>query len=210
MFRKELYGSHFSSRMFQARLSPLSSPGGMRLRNMMQNYDSCSWPLETSSPISSVRRCLVSNCLEQFHVFGKFFCWIYFIVALFPTQDAPHYKYAYQILCMFGVLAIVGTYLLDYLYQKELWVNHRITSSKLGSLQYTATKKTRVTESGVVVIDWSDEDGEEVTTLPTWSQISQQDITLGNWKQNREHNCWLSEIRELVLIMQEETDWTGT
>jgi hypothetical protein len=41
-------------------------------------------------------------------------------VVLFPTYDAPHYKYAYQMMIMFGVLAIFGTYLLDYLYKKEL------------------------------------------------------------------------------------------
>ena len=42
------------------------------------------------------------------------------LVVLFPTYDAPHYKYAYQMLIMFGGLAIVGTYLLNYLHQREL------------------------------------------------------------------------------------------
>ena len=40
-------------------------------------------------------------------------------MVLFPTYDAPHYKYAYQMMIMFGVLAIIGTYLLDYLYKKR-------------------------------------------------------------------------------------------
>lgn len=38
------------------------------------------------------------------------------IVALFPTYDAPKYKYGYQILIMFGGLAIFGSFLL-YLFQ---------------------------------------------------------------------------------------------
>ncbi|RFU27155.1 hypothetical protein B7463_g9180, partial [Scytalidium lignicola] len=70
-------------------------------------------------------------------------------VVLFPTYDAPHYKYAYQMLIMFGGLSIVGTYLLDYLYKREL-----------------ATAKTRVTESGHVVVDRSEEESDEAGTLP--------------------------------------------
>lgn len=41
-------------------------------------------------------------------------------VVLFPTYDAPKYDYAYQILIMFGVLAVGGIYLLDYLYKRDL------------------------------------------------------------------------------------------
>lgn len=41
-------------------------------------------------------------------------------VVLFPTYDAPKYDYAYQILVMFGVLAMGGIYLLDYLYKRDL------------------------------------------------------------------------------------------
>lgn len=33
-------------------------------------------------------------------------------VALFPTYDAPHYKYGYQVLILFGGLAIIGCFLL--------------------------------------------------------------------------------------------------
>jgi ACS family pantothenate transporter-like MFS transporter len=35
-------------------------------------------------------------------------------VYLFPTYDAPHYKYGYQILIMFGVLSIVGGLILQW------------------------------------------------------------------------------------------------
>lgn len=41
-------------------------------------------------------------------------------VVLFPTYDAPKYDYAYQVLIMFGVLAMGGIYLLDYLYKRDL------------------------------------------------------------------------------------------
>ena len=33
-------------------------------------------------------------------------------VALFPTYDAPRYKYGYQVLILFGGLAIAGIFLL--------------------------------------------------------------------------------------------------
>lgn len=35
-------------------------------------------------------------------------------VVLFPTYDAPNYKYGYQILILFGGLAIAGVVLLKY------------------------------------------------------------------------------------------------
>ncbi|KAI8283933.1 Pantothenate transporter liz1 [Colletotrichum sp. SAR11_240] len=41
-------------------------------------------------------------------------------VVLFPTYDAPKYKYGYQILILFGGLAVVGMYLLDHLYKRDL------------------------------------------------------------------------------------------
>lgn len=40
-------------------------------------------------------------------------------VVLFPTYDAPHYKYGYQILILFGGLAIVGITLMAYLYRRK-------------------------------------------------------------------------------------------
>ncbi|KAJ4999582.1 Pantothenate transporter liz1 [Colletotrichum sp. SAR 10_66] len=41
-------------------------------------------------------------------------------VVLFPTYDAPKYKYGYQILILFGGLAVIGMYLLDHLYKRDL------------------------------------------------------------------------------------------
>ncbi|TDZ38116.1 Pantothenate transporter liz1 [Colletotrichum trifolii] len=41
-------------------------------------------------------------------------------VVLFPTYDAPRYKCGYQILILFGGLAVLGIYLLDFLYKRDL------------------------------------------------------------------------------------------
>ncbi|KAK1676873.1 pantothenate transporter [Colletotrichum godetiae] len=46
-------------------------------------------------------------------------------VVLFPTYDAPQYKYGYQILILFGLFAAAGIYLLDYLYKRDLYVEFR-------------------------------------------------------------------------------------
>ncbi|PVI01798.1 MFS general substrate transporter [Periconia macrospinosa] len=40
-------------------------------------------------------------------------------LVLFPTQDAPKYKYGYQILILFGFLAIFGVTLMRYLHKRE-------------------------------------------------------------------------------------------
>jgi len=40
-------------------------------------------------------------------------------VVLFPTYDAPHYKYAYQILILFGGLAIISTFILEWQERRE-------------------------------------------------------------------------------------------
>lgn len=40
-------------------------------------------------------------------------------VVLFPTYDAPKYKYGYQILILFGGLAILSVTLMWYLYQRR-------------------------------------------------------------------------------------------
>ncbi|KAL2674089.1 hypothetical protein Neosp_012535 [[Neocosmospora] mangrovei] len=40
----------------------------------------------------------------------------HFAVVLFPTYDAPHYKYGYQVLILFGGLAVIGAYLLKTLH----------------------------------------------------------------------------------------------
>ena len=39
-------------------------------------------------------------------------------MALFPTYDAPHYDYGYQVMIMFAGLAIVGTVLMYKLQDK--------------------------------------------------------------------------------------------
>ncbi|KAE9377496.1 MFS general substrate transporter [Stipitochalara longipes BDJ] len=73
------------------------------------------WGHEITQHDAELRQLLVAT--------GNIFTYIFSAtmpLAIFPTQDAPHYKYAYQLLCMFGVLAIIGTYLLDYLYKREL------------------------------------------------------------------------------------------
>lgn len=41
------------------------------------------------------------------------------VVGLFPTYDAPHYKYGYQILILFGGLAIVGALLLEWQHRRQ-------------------------------------------------------------------------------------------
>ena len=40
-------------------------------------------------------------------------------VVLFPTQDAPHYKFGYQILILFGALAVAGMFLMDFLHKRN-------------------------------------------------------------------------------------------
>lgn len=41
-------------------------------------------------------------------------------MVLFPTYDAPKYKYGFKVLILFGGLAVIGMYLLDYLYKRDL------------------------------------------------------------------------------------------
>ncbi|KAJ0329260.1 hypothetical protein COL5a_004496 [Colletotrichum fioriniae] len=47
-------------------------------------------------------------------------------VVLFPTYDAPKYKYGYQVLILFGGLAVAGMYLLDFLYKRDLKHNPQL------------------------------------------------------------------------------------
>ncbi|KAL2061223.1 hypothetical protein VTL71DRAFT_7496 [Oculimacula yallundae] len=44
---------------------------------------------------------------------------VYLKVVLFPTYDAPKYEYGYQILILFGGLAIIGTTLMPWVYQRN-------------------------------------------------------------------------------------------
>lgn len=41
------------------------------------------------------------------------------LVVLFPTYDAPRYRYGYQILILFAGLAIVKVTLMSYLYKRK-------------------------------------------------------------------------------------------
>ncbi|KAK4941398.1 hypothetical protein LTR10_018667 [Elasticomyces elasticus] len=41
------------------------------------------------------------------------------LMVLFPTYDAPHYKYGYQILIMFGALAILAVLVLEWQHKHE-------------------------------------------------------------------------------------------
>ncbi|KXH34347.1 pantothenate transporter [Colletotrichum simmondsii] len=47
-------------------------------------------------------------------------------VVLFPTYDAPKYKYGYQIPILFGGLAVAGMCLLDFLYKRDLKRNPQL------------------------------------------------------------------------------------
>ncbi|PVH72722.1 pantothenate transporter [Cadophora sp. DSE1049] len=89
-----------------------------------------SWGHELTQHNAELRQLLVATGNIFTYVFSA---WLPLV--LFPTYDAPKYDYGYQILLLFGGISIASTYLLDYLYKRELKRN-----------------KTRVTESGLVVI----------------------------------------------------------
>ncbi|CCF38162.1 pantothenate transporter [Colletotrichum higginsianum] len=52
-------------------------------------------------------------------------------VVLFPTYDAPKYNYGYEVLILFGALATIGIYLLDYLYKRDLYVSKPVAMTEL-------------------------------------------------------------------------------
>ncbi|KAH7030645.1 pantothenate transporter liz1 [Microdochium trichocladiopsis] len=48
------------------------------------------------------------------------YAWVLWVpLVLFPTYDAPRYKYGYQILILFGGLAIIGTSLMWYMHRRK-------------------------------------------------------------------------------------------
>ena len=48
------------------------------------------------------------------------YAWVLWVpLVLFPTYDAPKYKYGYQVLILFGGLAIIGTYLMAFMYKRQ-------------------------------------------------------------------------------------------
>ncbi|KAL1853197.1 hypothetical protein VTK73DRAFT_9057 [Phialemonium thermophilum] len=67
------------------------------------------WGNELNGADANLRQLLVATANIFTYTFSTFLP-----VVLFPTYDAPHYKYGYQILAMFGVLAIFGTMLLEW------------------------------------------------------------------------------------------------
>ncbi|XMA11973.1 hypothetical protein WAI453_004764 [Rhynchosporium graminicola] len=48
------------------------------------------------------------------------YAWVLWVpLFLFPTYDAPKYKYGYQVLILFGGLAIMGTTLMPWVYRRS-------------------------------------------------------------------------------------------
>ncbi|CZT44458.1 uncharacterized protein RSE6_04626 [Rhynchosporium secalis] len=48
------------------------------------------------------------------------YAWVFWVpLFLFPTYDAPKYKYGYQVLIPFGGLAIMGTTLMPWVYRRS-------------------------------------------------------------------------------------------
>ncbi|KAL1897953.1 hypothetical protein Sste5346_003805 [Sporothrix stenoceras] len=67
------------------------------------------WGNELNGHDSNLRQLLVAT--------GNIFTYalqIFIPLVLFPAQDAPHYKYGYQILILFGGLATIGCFLLQW------------------------------------------------------------------------------------------------
>ncbi|KAL4738274.1 major facilitator superfamily domain-containing protein [Aspergillus similis] len=68
------------------------------------------WGQEVTQNNAELRQMLVATG----NIFTyTFMAWVPLVA--FPTYDAPHYKYGYQLLIMFGGLAIVGVYLFGWL-----------------------------------------------------------------------------------------------
>ncbi|KAL4815135.1 major facilitator superfamily domain-containing protein [Aspergillus spinulosporus] len=68
------------------------------------------WGQEVTQKNAELRQMLVATG----NIFTyTFMAWVPLVA--FPTYDAPHYKYGYQLLIMFGGLAIVGVYLFGWL-----------------------------------------------------------------------------------------------
>ena len=68
------------------------------------------WGREVTQKNAELRQMLVATG----NIFTyTFMAWV--PVVAFPTYDAPRYKYGYQLLIMFGGLAIVGVYLFGWL-----------------------------------------------------------------------------------------------
>ncbi|TVY93356.1 Pantothenate transporter [Lachnellula willkommii] len=89
-----------------------------------------SWGQEFAQHDAELRQLLVATGNIFTYSFNAFLP-----VILFPTYDAPHYKFGYQSNIIFGGLAFMGVFLLDFLIKREL-----------------SHKESRVTTSGLVVL----------------------------------------------------------
>ncbi|KAK7223020.1 hypothetical protein V2G26_011023 [Clonostachys chloroleuca] len=59
------------------------------------------------------------------------YAWVLWVpLVLFPTYDAPKYKYGYQILILFGGIAIISIILMRYLYARKERKEGKIASSR--------------------------------------------------------------------------------
>ena len=56
---------------------------------------------------------------------------VIYVVVVFPTYEAPHYRYGYQILILFGGLAIAGATLLWYMWRRKAYVICRVPDSQV-------------------------------------------------------------------------------
>ncbi|SPN98661.1 related to transporter protein [Cephalotrichum gorgonifer] len=73
-----------------------------------------SWAYKLNAGNSSVRQLLVATA----NVVS--YAWVLWVpLVLFPTYDAPHYKYGYQILILFGGVSVITVTLMWYLYRRR-------------------------------------------------------------------------------------------
>ncbi|KAJ9134340.1 Pantothenate transporter liz1 [Pleurostoma richardsiae] len=72
------------------------------------------WGHELNGADPNLRQLLVATGNIFTYTFSMFLP-----LVIFPTYDAPHYKYGYQILIMFGGIAILGTFLLEWQQRRE-------------------------------------------------------------------------------------------
>ncbi|CBF82982.1 predicted protein [Aspergillus nidulans FGSC A4] len=75
------------------------------------------WGQEGTQKNAELRQMLVATG----NIFTyNFMAWVPLLT--FPTYDAPHFNYGYQLLIMFKALTIVGVYLYGWLDKSDRWV----------------------------------------------------------------------------------------
>jgi ACS family pantothenate transporter-like MFS transporter len=73
-----------------------------------------SWATQLNASDASVRQLLVATA----NVVS--YSWVLWVpLVLFPTYDAPRYKYGYQILILFGGLAVISVTVMWYAYRRR-------------------------------------------------------------------------------------------